>query len=101
MYVHGRTDVIRTCSEEVVGFCKKMSSAGVSAEERAKALRAALDAHKKYANEVVHGRGIDRHLLGLKLIAKLNNIEQHPIFSDELYQLSTYFKLSTSNVSTC
>lgn len=69
-------------------------------EQRCKNLLAALDAHKNYATEVVHGRGVDRHLLGLKLLAKENNIPEPEIYKDDLYKRSTYFQLSTSNVCT-
>jgi len=44
-------------------------------------------------------RGVDRHLLGLKLIAKENGLKIPELFSDKGFLASTNFQLSTSNVS--
>ncbi|EEB18315.1 carnitine palmitoyltransferase I, putative [Pediculus humanus corporis] len=97
-FVNGRTDTIRTCSEDVLKFCQKMSEANASKDEKKEALLKALSSHKKYAKEVVEGKGIDRHLLGLKILAKINGVENLNLFNDVAYQRSTYFQLSTSNV---
>lgn len=49
---------------------------------------------------LVHeGYGIDRHLLGLKLIAKENGIELPALYTDEGYVRSSNFRLSTSQVA--
>lgn len=55
---------------------------------------------KKYVTfTAVQGFGVDRHLLGLKLIANANNIPLPEIYSDDGYKKSSYMRLSTSNVS--
>lgn len=51
-FVHGRTETIRSCSNESVSFAKAMLDQSKSADEKAKALRAAVDAHKKYTIDV-------------------------------------------------
>ena len=76
-----------------------MSEANASKDEKKEALLKALSSHKKYAKEVVEGKGIDRHLLGLKILAKINGVENLNLFNDVAYQRSTYFQLSTSNVT--
>ncbi len=48
---------------------------------------------------MVQGEGVDRHLLGLKLIAQENNIELPKLYSDPSYTRSNYHRLSTSQVS--
>ena len=48
--------------------------------------------------QVVRGEGVDRHLLGLKLIALENGIELPDFFKDPAYTRSVYHRLSTSQV---
>ena len=51
--------------------------------------------------QTISGKGIDRHLLGLKLTAIENNIdipEQQNIFLDPAYSISGTWKVSTSQV---
>ncbi|KAL0274292.1 UNVERIFIED_CONTAM: hypothetical protein PYX00_006752 [Menopon gallinae] len=99
-FTEGRTDIIRTCSQEVVDFCKTMTDRMASPQQKHEALRKAIQAHKEYATEVINGRGVDRHLLGLKLLAQANDMALPDIFMDKSYKKSTYFQLSTSNVPT-
>nr|CAD7577266.1 unnamed protein product [Timema californicum] len=68
-FIHGRTETIRSCSQESVDFAMKMLSGTATNEEKYRALLAAINYHKNYAIECVNGHGVDRHLLGLKLIA--------------------------------
>lgn len=98
LFVHGRTDVIRSCSKESVAFSKAMLRSK-SDEEKVQKLRAAIESHKNYANAAVRGFGIDRHLLGLKLIAKENGLEVPALYSDDGYIKSSTYRLSTSQVA--
>lgn len=98
MFIHGRTETIRSCSVESVAFAKAMCDASVSDDDRIKLLRAAVDGHKNYTTMAMTGGGIDRHLLGLKLIAKENDIKLPELYSDASYVKSTSFRLSTSQV---
>lgn len=45
------------------------------------------------------GKGIDRHMLGLRCMIKPDEKEKATIFNDPSYLKSMYFKLSTSNMS--
>lgn len=51
-YIHGRTETIRSCSIESIDFAKTMMDKGKSTMDKVAALKAAIDSHKKYANEV-------------------------------------------------
>lgn len=51
-FIHGRTETIRSCSNESVYFAKTMLDQSKSDEEKVKALRAAVEAHKKYTVDV-------------------------------------------------
>lgn len=98
LYVHGRTDVIRSCSKESIAFSKAMIESK-NEHEKLQKLKDAIDSHKKYANQAVQGFGIDRHLLGLKLIAKENGLPVPELYSDEGYVKSSTYRLSTSQVA--
>jgi carnitine O-acetyltransferase len=43
-----------------------------------------------------NGQGIDRHLLGLQLIATENHIPMPKIFQDPVYNMTRHWRLSTS-----
>ena len=57
----------------------------------------AIKVHTKYTIDATNGKGVDRHLLGLRVMQKGN--EMADIFKDPAYLKSMYFKLSSSNVS--
>nr|CAD7402882.1 unnamed protein product [Timema cristinae] len=97
-FIHGRTETIRSCSQESVDFAMKMLSGTATNEEKYEALLAAINGHKNYVIECVNGHGVDRHLLGLKLIAVENGLEVPALFKDPAYIRSTHFRMSTSQV---
>lgn len=47
LYIHGRTETIRSCSNESVAFAKAMTD-GRNEKEKVEKLKAAVNAHKKY-----------------------------------------------------
>lgn len=99
MFIHGRTETIRSCSIESVAFAEAMCDPSVSNPEKVALLRAAVNAHKNYTVMASSGEGIDRHLLGLKLIAREKNFPIPELYSDEAYVKSTSFRISTSQVA--
>jgi len=62
-------------------------------------LNRAVQKHARLTREAATGRGIDRHLLGLRLLMKQEDGETADLFSDELFQRSQTWKLSTSGLS--
>ena len=98
LYVHGRTECIRSCSKESVAFAKAMVESKNDLEKLQR-LKDAIESHKKYVTQAVQGFGIDRHLLGLKLIAKENEMSIPELYSDEGYSKSSKYRLSTSQVA--
>jgi carnitine O-acetyltransferase len=58
----------------------------------------AANAHVTYVREAVKGFGVDRHLLGLRLVAAENKEKFHPLFADPLFSRSNYWQLSTSQL---
>ncbi|XP_059616378.1 carnitine O-acetyltransferase [Phlebotomus argentipes] len=98
LFVHGRTETIRSCSNDSVAFARAMMQSG-SNEKRVEKLLAAIKAHKDYTMLAMQGKGVDRHLLGLKLTAQENNLKVPELFSDAGYLKSSHMRLSTSQVA--
>lgn len=101
-FYHGRTDTIRTCSEESTHWVKSMEDPNTPPENKVAALKAACAAHGEQVQRVLTGQGIDRHLLGLYIAAHLKGSDPFPaLFSDKAYKLSGgggNYRVSTSNV---
>ncbi|KAF9438668.1 Carnitine O-acetyltransferase mitochondrial [Entomortierella beljakovae] len=97
-YKHGRTETIRSCSNESKAFCESMDNPDASFKTRANACRAAVARHAKYTGWAVDGQAVDRHLLGLRLIRKPEE-EVPELFSDPVFQRTCSWRLSTSQIS--
>ncbi|KAK2742819.1 Carnitine O-acetyltransferase mitochondrial [Myotisia sp. PD_48] len=97
-YKLGRTETTRSVSDESVAFCKSHSDSSVPREEVVKNLRAALTAHSKYTADASVGKGVDRHLFGLKQLIQQG--EKTPaLYQDPTYAYSGSWYLSTSQLS--
>jgi len=97
-FQQGRTETCRSVSDESVAFCNAMVDPEIPPEECVKKFRAALDAHVKYISDASDGKGVDRHLFGLKKCLKEG--EGLPeIFKDRAYTYSSTWYLSTSQLS--
>lgn len=77
-----------------------MLDSSKSDSDKVDALKAAINSHKKYTVEALNGYGVDRHLLGLKLMALERGEEIHPLYSDPGYVRSAHMRISTSQVAT-
>nr|XP_046188407.1 peroxisomal carnitine O-octanoyltransferase-like isoform X3 [Oncorhynchus gorbuscha] len=100
-FYHGRTETMRPCTLEAQNWCHTMLLPAASAEAKRKALLLAFNKHNKLMAEAQNGKGFDRHLLGLYLIAKEEGLLMPDLFTDPLYSKSGgggNFTLSTSLV---
>ena len=97
-FQQGRTETCRSVSTESVAFVSAMANPDVPPEDCVKAFRAAVDAHVKYISDASDGRGVDRHLFGLKKCLKEGE-ELPEIFKDRAYTYSGTWYLSTSQLS--
>jgi hypothetical protein len=69
-------------------------------KERFEALQGAIKAHRDIAKDALLAQGVDRHMLGLYIVAQMSGADPLPsIFSDKAFKGSRYYKLSTSNIS--
>ncbi|CAG8485294.1 11681_t:CDS:10 [Cetraspora pellucida] len=99
-FLHGRTETVRTCSVDTVAFTKAFYDPNVPNDDKVTLLKKAIKSHTEYMISATNGRGVDRHLLGLR--CQIRNEEEKSkatLFNDPSYIQSMYFKLSSSNMS--
>ncbi|CDK27648.1 unnamed protein product [Kuraishia capsulata CBS 1993] len=70
MFLHGRTEAIRTVSMESNEFVTKFFESNVSSSEKVRLLKAACSAHSARTRDCSKGLGQDRHLYALFCIWK-------------------------------
>ncbi|KAH8825173.1 acyltransferase ChoActase/COT/CPT [Flagelloscypha sp. PMI_526] len=94
----GRTEVIRSASNESKAWAEAMLNPNESDSRRAALFRAAVARHLQYSGWAADGQGVDRHLFGLKKLLK----EGEPlpeIYKDEAFSTTNHWELSTSQLS--
>ncbi|KAJ6534671.1 carnitine acetyl transferase [Mycena vulgaris] len=96
-FFKGRTEAIRVVSEESDAWVASMDAPDVDRKERKRLFDAAVSRHGTLARAAGMGKGIDRHLFGLKKLVKEGE-EVPDLFKDPLYLRSTNWVLSTSAV---
>uniref|UniRef100_A0A672Z7D2 Carnitine O-acetyltransferase b n=1 Tax=Sphaeramia orbicularis TaxID=375764 RepID=A0A672Z7D2_9TELE len=98
MFRGGRTEYIRSPTNQTLKFVMAISNPSVSREEKLQLFREAVDAHTALTNQALKGHGIDRHLLGLKLQAIEQGLSIPKVFMDTAYGVATHWKLRTGQV---
>ncbi|KAJ2887935.1 hypothetical protein FB639_000985 [Coemansia asiatica] len=99
-FAHGRTETIRSCTTEALAFARALDDRDVKLATKIELFRHATATHTALTAAATSGRGVDRHLLGLR--AQLQNeaeAARAELFVDPAYALSSSFVLSTSNVT--
>jgi carnitine O-acetyltransferase len=59
----------------------------------------AIKSQSSYMKDAASGKGVDRHLLGLRMMIKLEESDKTSFFKDPSFLDSMNFRLSTSNMS--
>lgn len=88
LFYHGRTETVRSCTVEAVGWCQSMQDPSASVLERQQKMLQAFEKHNKMMKDCSTGKGFDRHLLGLSLIAKEEGLPVPELFTDPLFSRS-------------
>ncbi|KAJ7455348.1 acyltransferase ChoActase/COT/CPT [Mycena galericulata] len=99
MFKRGRTETIRSFTRESRAWVLAMVDGNTSQQTRRNLLHRAIHAHSSLTREAATGRGIDRHLLGLKLMLRPLSGEEAALLDDSLFERSQTWKLSTSGLS--
>ena len=97
-FQQGRTETCRSVSDESVAFCDAMANPEIGPEECEKLFRAAVNAHIKNIADASDGRGVDRHLFGLKKLIQEGE-ETPELFKDPVYSYSSTWYISSSQLS--
>jgi len=103
-FLWGRTETTRVCSVDSEKWARSFDSKTISEEEKLKRFRQACAAHITYSKTASGGQGVDRHFLGLKVMADPkwsgeSAMELPDLFKDPVYQRSFHHRISTSNLS--
>lgn len=97
-FQQGRTETCRSVSDASVAWCNAMADHGVDDKTKVGLFREAIAAHLEYITAASDGKGVDRHLFGLKKL--LGPGEELPeIYKDPAYGYSSSWYLSTSQLS--
>lgn len=98
-FKHGRTETVRSCTNEAVAFVQAMVNSAASNAEKEQALRTAVKKHGELTKNGVMGQGCDRHLFGLKMMANIEGMELPELFSIPSADIMSRIILSTSTLS--
>jgi hypothetical protein len=115
MFKHGRTETLRTLSQESREWVLSMVDPEASVRfcispfktllnhfkifDRFRLLQDTIASHRRRSREAMTGHGFDRHLLGLRLLLRPLHDESADLFNDALFEQSSTWKLSTSGLS--
>ncbi|KAH9068364.1 carnitine acetyltransferase [Lactarius deliciosus] len=94
-----RTETIRALTEDSRAWVLSMTDPLASDTTRLALLHRAVQTHTTLSRHAATGRGIDRHLLGLRLMMRPDAGERAALFEDPLFERSQEWKLSTSALS--
>lgn len=71
LYLNGRTETVRSCTQESCQFVRAMLDNGATNKaERVRLLHAAADKHTILYKDAMNGKGIDRHLFALYVASR-------------------------------
>lgn len=97
-FQQGRTETCRSVSDDSVAFCKAMADPSIDPKETAALFHKAVKSHVEYISAASDGKGVDRHLFGLKKLLGPND-EVPAIFKDPAYAYSSTWYISSSQLS--
>ncbi|KAI5949866.1 CAT2 [Candida jiufengensis] len=96
-FLKGRTETGRTVSNESKKFVETWTNPNSSIEEKVSTFQDATKQHVTYLSQAADGKGVDRHLFGLK--SMLQPGEPVPeIFTDPIFAYSQTWYISSSQV---
>jgi carnitine O-acetyltransferase len=100
LFLHGRTETVRSCTQEALDFCTLASTVPLLQDcayrEHYRLMKRAVDAHIEYMRQAKQATAVDRHLLGLRMTAKGFGMKCD-LFEDPAFTNSSRWLLSTSH----
>jgi carnitine O-acetyltransferase len=96
-FLHGRTETIRSCTTEAQAFARALDDPHVDAKRKVELFKHAAGVQTALTLAANAGEGVDRHLLGLRVVMRPDELDRATLFNDPAYARSSTFILSTSN----
>lgn len=101
---HGRTETVRPCTMDTKAFCESIvrstsTASALTQTQQRELLVKCSETHGRLIKEAAMGQGFDRHLFGLKNIARINKIPLDPIYEHEAYRKINCNILSSSTLT--
>lgn len=90
MFLHGRTEAVRSVTEESALFVRKFCE-DISAEDKLNYLKRACKKHTEITRECLNGQGQDRHLYALFCIWKQLTAECEIVDNDDFSTESDFY----------
>jgi carnitine O-acetyltransferase len=97
-FQQGRTETCRSVSDASVAWCTSMADPAADDKTKVDLFRKATNSHVEYITAASDGKGVDRHLFGLKKLLEPGQ-ELPAIYKDPAYTYSSSWYLSTSQLS--
>ncbi|KAI9799577.1 MAG: hypothetical protein M1825_004503 [Sarcosagium campestre] len=94
----GRTETCRSVSDASVAFCDAMADPSVNQKTCADLFRRAVNSHVQYITDASEGKGVDRHLFGLKKLVEPGE-DTPELYKDPAYAYSGKWFISSSQLS--
>ncbi|KAI4894588.1 hypothetical protein NFI96_018815 [Prochilodus magdalenae] len=92
LYREGRTETVRSCTNESCAFVRAMEDEKQTREEKLRLLRLAAEKHQDMYRMAMTGKGIDRHIFCLYVVSRYLGVDS-PFLKEVL---SEPWRLSTS-----
>ncbi|PIC25391.1 hypothetical protein B9Z55_018343 [Caenorhabditis nigoni] len=92
LFKEGRTETVRSCSIWSCDFVRTMLKKDVGSKKKLEKLKEACDHHQDYYRNAMAGKGVDRHLFALYVVARYLEIKVP--FLDNVFKRN--WSLSTS-----
>lgn len=70
LYLHGRTETVRSLTTQAAAFAKAFVNPSVSNNEKRRLLVEACELHQVMYKDSMNGKAIDRHLFGLYVVSR-------------------------------
>eukprot|EP01061_Rhynchopus_euleeides_P046471 TRINITY_DN8835_c0_g1_i1.p2 TRINITY_DN8835_c0_g1~~TRINITY_DN8835_c0_g1_i1.p2 ORF type:complete len:821 (+),score=385.82 TRINITY_DN8835_c0_g1_i1:45-2507(+) len=94
LFAEGRTETIRSCTTQSCAWVRSMDDPNATKEQRLDLLREATEQHTVTSRKAMVGKGVDRHMFAMYVVAVGKGIEADFVKN----AVSLPYKLSTSQV---
>ncbi|KND04986.1 uncharacterized protein SPPG_00670 [Spizellomyces punctatus DAOM BR117] len=100
LFLHGRTETGRSLTKDTWAFAQSFDNDNILYDDKRALFRQAIKSQSNYMKDATFGKGIDRHMLGLRcMIQNEEEAKKATLFTDPAYIKSMTFRLSSSNMS--